>query len=96
MLYKYCPECYSLNLNYKKETKKYICNVCGYSGNIKEDSIDKINSLRKRFLISQKSDVETGFTTKKEKDESKDLISVNDKIIKKFGSNSKNNDWELL
>lgn len=96
MLYKYCPECYSLNLSYKREIKQHKCNACGYQGPVKEDSVDKINSQRKCYLASQRSDVDAGFITKKEPENKESLVSINEKIKKKFGENSKNNDWELL
>ena len=47
MLYNYCPNCFSLNIIYKPENRLHKCNACGFIGNCKQDSIDKINDLRK-------------------------------------------------
>lgn len=56
MLYNYCPNCYSLNVGYKPETRQHKCNSCGFLGTCRQDSIGKINELRKgKTLTSQTS-----------------------------------------
>ncbi|MBU2099791.1 hypothetical protein KKG83_02430 [Candidatus Micrarchaeota archaeon] len=48
MKFKYCPECGSIQL--KSIQNALQCKKCSYSGNMKEDSIDVINS----FVTSKK------------------------------------------
>jgi transcription initiation factor TFIIIB Brf1 subunit/transcription initiation factor TFIIB len=55
MLYNYCPNCYSLNVGYKPETRQHKCNSCGFIGTCKQDSIDKINELRKGKTLTNQS-----------------------------------------
>jgi hypothetical protein len=51
MLYKYCPQCFSLDVRYNPEKKTYYCNSCKYEGEMKSDTLDKINSLKKANSI---------------------------------------------
>ncbi|MFA5746240.1 MAG: hypothetical protein WCX82_00090 [archaeon] len=47
VLYKYCPKCYSLNIAMDQSTGGHKCRQCGYSGMMNQDSIDKINIMKK-------------------------------------------------
>ena len=47
VLYKYCPKCYSLNVGMDQSIGGYKCRQCGYSGPMNQDSIDKINVMKK-------------------------------------------------
>lgn len=47
VLYKYCPKCYSLNIGMDQGTGGHKCRQCGYSGPVSQDSIDKINIMKK-------------------------------------------------
>jgi DNA-directed RNA polymerase subunit M/transcription elongation factor TFIIS len=94
MLYKYCPNCFSLDIKFDSNENSYKCSSCGYKGEIKKDTIDKINVLRKQNTSNQTeskfSNINTKFTKKD------DLVSIDQKIKTKFGDKSNNSDWELL
>lgn len=47
VLYKYCPKCYSLNVGMDQSTGGHKCRQCGYSGPVNQDSIDRINVMKK-------------------------------------------------
>ncbi len=47
VLYKYCPKCYSLNVVIEPGTMNHKCKQCGFVGVIAQDSIDKINVMKK-------------------------------------------------
>lgn len=47
VLYKYCPKCYSLNIGMDQSSGGHKCRQCGYSGPVSQDSIDKINIMKK-------------------------------------------------
>lgn len=47
VLYKYCPKCYSLNVGMDHATGGQKCRQCGYVGAMSQDSIDKINVMKK-------------------------------------------------
>ncbi len=49
MKMKYCPECGSIQLQYTDNGMQ--CKKCRYTGTMKEDSIDVINS----FVVSKKN-----------------------------------------
>lgn len=47
VLYKYCPKCYSLNIGMDHATGGQKCRQCGYLGVMSQDSIDKINHMKR-------------------------------------------------
>ncbi len=47
VLYKYCPRCYSLNVGLDSASGSQKCRQCGYIGAMSQDSIDKINVMKK-------------------------------------------------
>jgi len=95
MLYKYCSNCYSLNVKYLAAEKCYQCLACNQKGDFKEDSIDKINNYKKQgsTVIQRDQFVESKASLSEKKDE---FANVDEKIKSKFGDKSKNSDWELL
>ena len=46
VLYKYCPKCYSLNIA-ADPSGGHKCRQCSYTGPVSQDSIDKINIMKK-------------------------------------------------
>lgn len=47
VLYKYCPKCYSLNIGMDSASGGQKCRQCGFSGMMPQDSIDKINVMKR-------------------------------------------------
>jgi hypothetical protein len=95
MLYKYCSNCFSIDVKYLPAEKKYHCLKCNFKGDFKEDSIDKINNYKKQGSTVIQRD--TFIEAKKEVISSnEEFDSIDDKIKSKFGEKSKNSDWELL
>jgi len=47
VLYKYCPKCYSLNISVDNVSGEHKCKQCNYTGPISQDSIDKINVMKR-------------------------------------------------
>ena len=47
VLYKYCPKCYSLNISVDNVSGGHKCKQCNYTGAISQDSIDKINIMKR-------------------------------------------------
>lgn len=95
MLYKYCSNCYSLNVKYSSVEKISYCLSCNCKGEFKEDQIDKINRYRKEGnSVTQKDNF---YESKENISENKDdFQNLDEKIKTKFGEKSKNSDWELL
>ena len=92
MLYKYCPKCFSINIKFDSNINEHICNTCGYKGEIKKDSIDKINLYKK-----QGTTIDMNFKeSKTEINPKENLVSIKEKIKSKFGEKIKNSDWELV
>ncbi len=95
MMYKYCPDCFSLDLKFNMDARNHTCNMCGRKGEVKEDSIDRINTYRKQGtsmdMNFKESKMEAGLNRNEE-----NLVSIDQKIKNKFGDKSKNSDWELL
>ena len=99
MLYKYCPNCYSLNIKFDSNKNIHICLSCNYQGEIKKDSIDKINSYRKQKLSSennnQNNNQNTGLNNKQQEANKNTQETIENKVKQKFNT-IKNDDWELL
>jgi hypothetical protein len=94
MLYKYCPDCASISLQ-RKSSSEYKCLNCNYIGEVKEDSIDKINTLRKVLKANNNSDTESSYLKKDFTNLNlKENISLKEKLNNKL--TKKSSDWELL
>lgn len=95
MLYKYCSNCFSLNVKYIPAEKKHQCLSCNHKGEFKEDSIDRINNYKKQgsTVINRENFIEAKSTLSEKREE---FANVDEKVKSKFGDKSKNSDWELL
>lgn len=93
MLYKYCPKCFSINVKFDSSINNHKCNTCGYEGEMKSDSIDKINLYKKQGTTIDMNfkESKTEISAKKE-----DLVSIKERIKNKFKDKVKNPDWELV
>jgi len=90
VLYKYCPACYSLNVRLDVASGNYKCSMCGRSGDVKSDSIDRINEMKKTSKPGGAKFVESSATPKHKMD---DGVSLEDKIRNKPGASK---DFELV
>ena len=95
MLYKYCSNCYSLNVKYIPAEGKHQCMSCNHKGEFKEDSIEKINNYKKNgsAILNKDNFIESKAILSEDKDK---FDNVDDRIKSKFGDKVKNSDWELL
>ena len=93
MLYKYCPDCASISLQ-RKSSLEYKCLNCNYVGEVKEDSIDKINMLRKALKANNNSNIDDCSYLKKDFTNLKENIPLKEKLNNKL--TKKSPDWELL
>lgn len=94
VLYKYCPKCYSLNVTANKIDGDYKCTLCGYVGEIKQDSIEKINMFKKsRDIQKQATNVLKEDLNNKEINikANKNQETLKEKLKGKGG-----NDWDIL
>jgi hypothetical protein len=96
MLYKYCYNCFSIDVKYLSAERKHMCLRCNTKGEFKEDSIDRINNFKKQgsTVIDREKFVEakTDIGSKS----SEEFENIDQRIKSKFGEKSKNSDWELL
>ncbi len=90
VLYKYCPACYSLSIMFDAASGNYICTMCGRIGDIKSDSIDRINEMKKSTKPGGTKFVESSATIKHKVD---DGVSLSEKIKNKPGASK---DFELV
>lgn len=90
MLHKYCPNCASLRINPLNDGAEYKCGCCDYQGEVKEDSIEKINDIKK---ILQNNNNENNFIENINTKEEIEKTNIKEKI-KKLSEDSK--DFELL
>jgi hypothetical protein len=89
MLYKYCPNCASLRITPVNGGVEHKCCLCDYQGEMKEDTIDKINDFKK--ILDAKTN-EDNYSTYPLRDMT-EKPNIKDKI-KKISKQS--GDWELL
>ncbi len=92
MLYKYCPNCGSLRVSSINGGQEHKCNTCDYQGEMKEDSIDKINDFRK--VVQSKNENNESYDTYPLKETTDNKSNIKDKIKKMSTTSTK--DWELL
>lgn len=108
MLYKYCPSCFSLNVKLMSGSQ-YKCTCCNYEGEVKSDSIEKINNLKKehkmttnqKLLNSMNSSKPCGIIARANAKANgyrelhgNDQTPVKEKMESKFGKGG--SDWELV
>jgi uncharacterized Zn finger protein (UPF0148 family) len=91
MLHKYCPKCASLRLSHINGTLEYKCGSCDFVGEVKEDSIEKINTLRKILQNNNSENNYTEIITNQKIDGNKPDLKEK---IKHMSTSSK--DWELV
>lgn len=94
MLYKYCSNCFSIDVKFIPAEKVYQCTRCNHKGEFKEDSIERINNYKKQgsTVINREKFIDAKETVS----ENKESVNPDEKIRNKFGDKSKNSDWELL
>jgi len=63
VLYKYCPKCYSLNVGVEPGTMNHKCRQCSFVGIMSQDSIDKINVMKKSKDIQRSAAAYQGSRT---------------------------------
>jgi DNA-directed RNA polymerase subunit M/transcription elongation factor TFIIS len=94
MLYKYCPDCASLDLQKITNSKDYKCLNCNYIGEIKEDTIDKINVFRKIIKSDNQKEINNSYFKKDFENQSNTYVPLKEKLNNKL--TKKSSDWELL
>lgn len=100
VLYKFCPKCYSLNVGIDKNSGNYKCNQCGYIGPINQDSIDRINALKKAkdgqkqaaaMTVTNPINTETKEKQINKKTDEKPTETAKERLKNKGGA-----EWDLL
>ncbi len=92
MLHKYCPSCASLRVTPLNGGREHKCGYCDYQGEVKEDSIEKINDIKK--IIQNKSSESDYSTYPLNNNDIQEKPDLKDKIKRISEKSSK--DWELL
>ena len=75
MLYRFCPVCASLRVQVINGSKIYKCNTCGYEGEMKEESVEKINEFR-RTIQKKDTEINCGLNSKDSDKEKRDTRRV--------------------